>query len=94
MAVTITWSVPSCAYYPEYANEADVIFVVNWQCSGTDGTNSYEIHGSCPVSYYANTPFIPYSQVTQQMMLDWIWSGGINKDANELYVIEHLGTGG
>lgn len=87
---TIVWSITALNCYPQAEGQTDVVFVCHWTCSGTqeqDGkTYSGSVYSTCGVTYVAGTPYIPYAQLTQDDVLGWIWSSGVDKDATEAAV--------
>jgi hypothetical protein len=75
-------------YSQEGAN-ADVVFVVHWTCSGTDGTYNSSIYATCGVPSPSGS-FTPYDQLTQNQVLGWIWANGVNKTAIESAVVQQI----
>ena len=71
--------------YPTVGSETDVVFVVHWTCSGTDGTYTSSVYSTCSVPTPTGT-FTPYSDLTQEQVLGWIWDNGVDKDATEAAV--------
>ena len=82
---TITWTVTAMNCYPTVGSETDVVFVVHWTCSGTDGTYTSSVYSTCSVPTPTGT-FTPYSDLTQEQVLGWIWDNGVDKDATEAAV--------
>jgi hypothetical protein len=83
---TFTWTVSQLDCYPQYDNQTDVVFVVHWTCSGTDGTYNGSVYSTCGVTYKADTPYTPYDQLTKNQVLGWIWSSGVDKASAEAAV--------
>jgi len=83
---TFTWTVTQLDCYPQYDNQTDVVFTVHWTCSGTDGTYNGSVYSTCSVTYVAGTPYTPYDQLTQNQVLGWIWSSGVDKASAEAAV--------
>ena len=83
---TFTWNVSQLDCYPQYDNQTDVVFVVHWTCSGTDGTHTGSVYSTCGVTYKADTPYTPYADLTKDQVLGWIWANGVDKDAAEAAV--------
>jgi len=84
--ITFTWTVSQLDCYPQYDNQTDVVFVVHWACSGTDGTHTGSVYSTCGVTYKADTPYTPYANLTKDQVLGWIWAGGVDKDSAEAAV--------
>jgi hypothetical protein len=91
----MTWTILSMTCYPQAEGQTDVVFNVYWQCFGQEviGTDpatsrvfSGRVGGVQPVTYTAGSPYTPYDQLTQEQVLGWIWSGGVDKTAAEAQV--------
>ena len=86
MATTFTWTVTQLNCYPQAEGQTDVVFTVHWSCSGTDGTYNGSVYSTCNVTYVAGTPYTPFTDLTQEQVLGWIWGGGVDKDSTEAAV--------
>lgn len=86
MTTQITWTVTAMDCYPQAEGQTDVVFTVHWTCSGVDGTYTASVYSTCPVTYTAGTPYTPYADLTQDQVLGWIWSSGVDKDSAEAAV--------
>ena len=87
---TYTWSVVQMNAHPEVDGEIDVVFIVHWTLSGTDGTFTGSTYGSQGVSTDATGTFTPYADLTQEQVLSWIWDSGVDKDAQEANVAAQI----
>jgi len=91
---TIVWNISQMNCYPQAEGETDVVFVVHWQCNGTqeqDGkTYSGSVYSICYVTYTAGSPYTPYADLTQDQVLGWIWASGVDKDATEAAVQQQI----
>lgn len=78
MSATFTWSITQMQAYPQADGEVDVVFQVTWACQGVEVSSgtTYQTTsiGVQPVTYTAGTPFIPYDQLTEQQVLDWVFT--------------------
>ena len=88
--ITYTWTVVQMDAYPEVDGEQDVVFTVYWTLSGTDGTYSGSTYGSAGVTVNPDEPFTPYADLTEEQVLGWIWTSGVDKDANEANVAQRI----
>jgi len=86
MSVIFNWQVTKLDCYPQYDNQTDVVFVVHWQLTGTDGTHTGSVYSTCGVTYKADTPYTPYDQLTKNQVLGWIWANGVDKASAEAAV--------
>ena len=72
MTTTTTWTVTAMDCYPQEGGNTDVVFTVHWTCSGTDGTYNGSVYSTQGVTYTVGSPFTPYDEVTQTMMVGWL----------------------
>jgi len=86
MSTTFNWTVTAMDCYPQADGETDVVFTVHWTCAGTDGTYSSSVYNTQAVTYTAGSPYTPYADLTQDQVLGWIWSAGVDKAATEAAV--------
>jgi hypothetical protein len=90
MSATFNWQVTQMDCYPQAEGETDVVFTVHWTCSGEQVNGGVVFNGSvystCGVTYQAGTPYTPYADLTQDQVLQWIWTSGVDKDATEAAV--------
>ena len=54
--------------------QPDPNYVVNalWQVTGVDGSNTASIQGNTQFDSTQTTPFIPYDQLTETIVIGWI----------------------
>jgi hypothetical protein len=58
--------------YPEADGETDVVFMVHWLLSGTDGTYAGSVYGTQSVSLDPAAPFTPYAALTEAQVIGWV----------------------
>jgi hypothetical protein len=87
--MNIVWSVTAMNCYPQEQGNADVVFNVHWTCAGTEGDYSASVINTCQIPY-AGGEFTPYEDLTQEEVLGWIWSNGVDKDATEEAVEQQI----
>lgn len=93
MSAQITWAIQYLQCKPQVGNYTDVVINVFWYCSGQqqDGesvmTKSVSNVCSLPIP---EASFTPYDQLTQDQILDWIWSNGVDKEKIEEQVITEI----
>ena len=90
MATVITWTVTAMDCYPQADNETDVVFNVHWTCSGVDGDYVASVYSTQQVTVDPSEPFTPYSDLTQEQVLNWIWAAGVDKTATEAAVEQQI----
>jgi hypothetical protein len=68
---TYTWAVT--ALYTETVNdEQDYVVIANYTVIGTDDTYSAELSNIARFSTASVSPFIPYADLTEDTVIDWI----------------------
>ena len=80
-----TWTVTQLNCYPQAEEQTDVVFTVHWTCAGTDGTYTGSVYSTCSVPAPTGT-FVPYADLTQDIVLGWIWANGVDKASAEAAV--------
>lgn len=88
--INYTWIVTQMDCYPQVDNEQDVVFTVHWTCVGTDGIYSSSVYNTCPVPVSGDEPFTPYADLTQDQVLGWIWTSGVDKEATETAISQMI----
>jgi hypothetical protein len=86
MSATITWSVTAMDAYPSDAGQTDVVFNVHWTCAGVQDTYNASVYSTCAVPAPSGGSFTPYSQLTQDQVLGWIWANGVDQAVTEAAV--------
>jgi len=74
---TFNWTITQT----DYLVADGFITTAHWTCAATDGDYTASAYSTC--SFAAATPSVPYASVTEQDVLSWIWSNGVDKDATE-----------
>jgi hypothetical protein len=87
---TYTWTVTAMDCYPEVDGETDVVFTVHWTCSGEDSGFTSSVYSTQSVTVDPSEPFTPYDQLTQDQVLNWIWTSGVDKDLTETAVNQQV----
>ncbi len=72
MAITNTWSVVQMDAYPEYEGNTDVVFVVHWTLSGTDGEHTGGVYGSAGLTLDPEAIYVPYADLTEAQVIGWV----------------------
>jgi len=87
--MTITWIIEEMKCATQQDGKTDVVVTAFWRCNGeqVDGDKTYSgtVHGACGFSY-SGGEFTSYDQLTQDQVLGWCWSSGVDKDATEANV--------
>jgi hypothetical protein len=93
MTATIVWNVSQLDCLPQAEGQTDVVVTAHWQCNGTqvqDGkTYNASVYSTTSFTYTGGS-FVPYSQLTQQDVLNWIWASGVDQNATEAAVQQQI----
>jgi hypothetical protein len=90
MNMTPVWIVEWMKTTPTSANPAEAVITIGWRCNGTDGDYSGSVYStvSLPAADPAN--FTPYADLTQDIVLGWVWANGVDKDSAEAAVAQQI----
>ena len=75
---TYKWSITEIDSYPQAQGKNNVAFNVHWKL--TDPTivspmpHIYAVHGSQVLTYVAGSPFVEYSDLTEEQVVNWVKS--------------------
>ena len=75
--MTITWTISQLDR--EVAN--GFVTTAHWRATAVDGDYSASIYSTC--GWAEGTPTIPYADLTQETVLNWVWANGCDKQATE-----------
>jgi hypothetical protein len=82
--MTTTWTITQTDY--ETAN--GFITTAHWTASAVDGDYTASIYSTC--SWADGSPTIPYADVTEAEVLQWVWDSGVSKDATEAALAQNI----
>lgn len=82
--MTTTWSITQT----DYIVADGFITTAHWNATAVDGDYTASIYSTC--SWQPGTATIPYADVTQDEVLNWIWSSGVDKAATEAALAEQI----
>ena len=68
---TFTWAV-TALYTETVATEQDHVVIANYSVVGVDGTYSASLSNIARFSTESMSPFIPYDQLTEAIVIGWI----------------------
>ena len=87
MAITYTWTVTNMSVLQ--TPQPDFVVNARWLCSGVEGDNSGEIGGSESFPDEQGDNFVPYADLTESQVLDWVWEQmGENGKSNSEACVE------
>ena len=89
MSATITWTIQWMNVKPQEGQYTDVVVTAGWICNGVQVEGDQTFNGSAYSTCSFAAPsgeFTPYSQLTQDEVLGWCWTNGVDKTATEAAV--------
>jgi hypothetical protein len=57
------------------------VTTAHWQALAVDGDHSAMIYATC--GWADGQPTVPYADLTEEEVLQWIWASGVDKEATE-----------
>jgi hypothetical protein len=84
MTIAYNWTISTT----NYDVATGFITTAHWQCTATDGDFTASIYSTC--SWADGSPTIPYNQVTEAKVLQWVWDSGVSKDATEAALAQNI----
>jgi hypothetical protein len=86
---TLSWIIERLLVKPTEGSLTDVVITADWRCNGTDGTYNGTCYGSASFAPPSGN-FTPYPDLTEQQVLEWCWSNGVDKTAIEANVFAQI----
>lgn len=87
--IIYTWNILRVECYPQKNSNQKVVFSVHWECTGTENNYFNRIYNTCKLPESEGT-FIPYENLTQEQVLGWCWSNGVDKNSAEAAVAQQI----
>ena len=64
------------------------ITTAHWTATAVDGDYTASIYSTC--SWADGSPTVPYADVTEAEVLQWVWDSGVSKDATEAALAQNI----
>jgi len=87
---TLTWLIETLWVRPVVEGLPDVVVTAAWRCNGTDGTYNGSVYATVSFTPPDPSAFTPYPNLTQEQVLQWVWSNGVDKDSAEAAVVQQI----
>jgi hypothetical protein len=72
MANTYTWKIKQLDCKPSLNGQSNVIYTAHWELTASNETHQATIVGIHSIPYNDNGNYIPYEQVTESQVIEWI----------------------
>ena len=90
----IAWVIEQLWVKPSEGSLTDVVVTAAWRCNGEQVSGGKTYTGTCygTASFVAPDPssFIPYPNLTEAEVLQWVWDSGIDKANTESSVNQQI----
>ena len=87
--ITISWIIERLLVKPTEGTHTDVVITADWRCNGSQDQYSGTCYGSCSFAPPSGE-FTPFPDLTQEQVLGWCFSNGVNKTAIEANVTAQI----
>jgi len=84
--ITLSWIIERLLCKPVEGTLTDVVITADWRCNGSQDQYSGTCYGSCSFAPPSGSAFTPYDQLTQDQVLGWCFSNGVDQAAIEANV--------
>lgn len=74
---TITWTISQL----DRRTSDGFVTTAHWRATAVDGNFSSSIYATC--GWADGQPTVPYADLTEQEVLEWVWASGVDKEATE-----------
>lgn len=67
------------------------VFNVHWTCFGADADITSSVYSTISLNPDPlSSDFISYENLTEEIVLDWCWANGVDKDATEASITARI----
>ena len=87
--MNISWIIERLLGKPTEGTLTDVVITADWRCNGSQESFSGTCYGSCSFAPPSGS-FTPYNELTEQQVLDWCYSNGVDQAAIEANVTAQI----
>ena len=87
--MTILWIIERLLCKPVEGPNTDVVITADWRCNGTQDQYSGTCYGSASFAAPSGD-FTPYPDLTQDQVLGWCFSNGVDQAAIEANVTQQI----
>lgn len=77
------WQIEWMKSKPTVDGLNNVVVSAGWRCTGVQDEHSSTVYGSCNFSDPNPENFVQYDNLTEQQVLEWCWSVGVDKASAE-----------
>ena len=94
MTINYAWTISQLDCVPHADGLTDIVQTVHWRCTGNLDQFTGTVYSTCtlPAPAPDSGDFVPYPDLTQAAVLEWIWANGVDKNATEASVASQIET--
>lgn len=85
--MNVEWKIEWIKCIPQVGDIENYVAECGWRCNATEQEASASAYGSSSFAVSnaedSFTAFIPFDQLTEALVLSWVWGSGIDKEAVE-----------
>ena len=89
MNISILWIIERLLVKPTEGSLTDVVITADWRCNGSQDNYSGTCYGSASFAPPTEN-FTPYPDLTQDQVLGWCFSNGVDQTAIETNVTQQI----
>ena len=79
----IVWTISRIDCLPSTEEGDDFATTAYWLCRGSEGAYTTSLNGTASFPVVQGEEFTPYSELTEDQVLGWVWVNGVDKEAIE-----------
>ena len=87
--ISIVWIIERLLVKPTEGTYSDVVITADWRCNGSQDQYSGTCYGSASFAPPTGN-FTPYPDLTEQQVLGWCYSNGVDQSAIEANVTQQI----
>jgi hypothetical protein len=87
--MNLSWIIERLLVKPTEGSNPNVVITADWRCNGTQDQYSGTCYGSCSFAPPSGS-FTPYPDLTQDQVLNWCFSNGVDKTSIEANVTQQI----
>ena len=88
--ITLSWIIERLLVKPTEGTLTDVVITADWRCNGSQDQYSGTCYGSCSFQPPSGSGFTKYEDLTQDQVLSWCFSNGVDQSAIEANVTQQI----
>ena len=94
MSATFSWACEWLQTTPDSADPSKAVLQVGWRVNGEQEDNgktyTASVYSTCTLPPADPDNFTPFSDLTQDQVLGWLWANGVDKDSAEQAVQSNI----